>query len=444
MPARLLLTVLVSLSLSPVAMGQGCAPGWEYFPEPLSWGLGVFDDGQGSALYAALPWRRAHWSSMTPIARKEEAEWVEIGRITLPGTSFFPQAYVFHEWDDGTGSALYLGGDFDHVNGVEARSVARWDGATWTPLGAGLGSLGSSNPYARCMATFDDGTGEALYVGGWFQTAGAVPAIGIARWDGSSWSSVGVGTVTTTVDLALFNDGNGERLYACGWINAESSGVARWDGHNWTPIGITSGGKSSFSYALAVIGKPPSSNLFMAGCFDHVDGVQTGQVARWDGTGWHPTGAVSAPRCVTELGVLSDEQRTALYAGGDFTSISGVPASRVARWDGQHWSGLGPGSPVGGYVLTMRPFDDGSGPALWMTAWFEPTPGQPVGLASYRRTCEPCYPDCNDDGQLNLSDFGCFTTKFALADPYADCNGDAALNLSDFGCFTTKFALACP
>ena len=54
-----------------------------------------------------------------------------------------------------------------------------------------------------------------------------------------------------------------------------------------------------------------------------------------------------------------------------------------------------------------------------------------------------CYPDCNGDAAINLSDFGCFTTKFALGDPYADCNGDAALNLSDF-CFTTKFALGCP
>ncbi|MCC6661730.1 MAG: hypothetical protein IT437_12690 [Phycisphaerales bacterium] len=55
-----------------------------------------------------------------------------------------------------------------------------------------------------------------------------------------------------------------------------------------------------------------------------------------------------------------------------------------------------------------------------------------------------CYPDCNGDGALNLSDFGCFTTKFALGQAYADCNGDGVLNLSDFGCFTTKFALGCP
>ncbi|MCC6662083.1 MAG: hypothetical protein IT437_14500 [Phycisphaerales bacterium] len=56
----------------------------------------------------------------------------------------------------------------------------------------------------------------------------------------------------------------------------------------------------------------------------------------------------------------------------------------------------------------------------------------------------PCYPDCTSDGALNLSDFGCFTTKFALGDAYADCNQDGARNLSDFGCFQTKFALGCP
>jgi hypothetical protein len=55
-----------------------------------------------------------------------------------------------------------------------------------------------------------------------------------------------------------------------------------------------------------------------------------------------------------------------------------------------------------------------------------------------------CYPDCNLDTILNLADFGCFQTKFALNDPYADCNLDTILNLADFGCFQTKFAIGCP
>jgi hypothetical protein len=55
-----------------------------------------------------------------------------------------------------------------------------------------------------------------------------------------------------------------------------------------------------------------------------------------------------------------------------------------------------------------------------------------------------CYADCNADGALNLADFGCFQTKFALGEPYADCNGDGAMNLADFGCFQTRFAIGCP
>ena len=68
-------------------------------------------------------------------------------------------------------------------------------------------------------------------------------------------------------------------------------------------------------------------------------------------------------------------------------------------------------------------------------------------LANPRGVCvgpPPCYPDCNADGVLNLSDFGCFTTKFATGDPYTDCNGDGIRNLADFGCFSTKYAVGCP
>ena len=63
---------------------------------------------------------------------------------------------------------------------------------------------------------------------------------------------------------------------------------------------------------------------------------------------------------------------------------------------------------------------------------------------TYTPGAATCYPDCNGDGLLNLSDFGCFTTQFALGMAYADCNGDGIRNLADFGCFTTKFALGCP
>ena len=34
---------------------------------------------------------------------------------------------------------------------------------------------------------------------------------------------------------------------------------------------------------------------------------------------------------------------TNLYAGGDFTTAGGVPASNIAKWDGRAWSALGSG-----------------------------------------------------------------------------------------------------
>jgi len=49
--------------------------------------------------------------------------------------------------------------------------------------------------------------------------------------------------------------------------------------------------------------------------------------------------------------------------------------------------------------------------------------------------------DFNNDGVLNLADFGAFQTQFALGAAGADVNADCALNLADFGAFQTLFAL---
>ncbi len=54
-----------------------------------------------------------------------------------------------------------------------------------------------------------------------------------------------------------------------------------------------------------------------------------------------------------------------------------------------------------------------------------------------------CYPDCEGDGDLDIDDFICFQTFFALGDKYADCEGDGDLDIDDFICFQTFFAIGC-
>ncbi len=83
-----------------------------------------------------------------------------------------------------------------------------------------------------------------------------------------------------------------------------------------------------------------------------------------------------------------------------------------------------------------------------------PSFGMKVGIGAWGScrfdnwgTCPPllpCYADCNGDQILNIADFGCFQTNYAINNLYADCNNDMLFNLADFGCFQTKFALGCP
>jgi hypothetical protein len=67
--------------------------------------------------------------------------------------------------------------------------------------------------------------------------------------------------------------------------------------------------------------------------------------------------------------------------------------------------------------------------------------GRPVLVVEYT---PPCYPDCNLDQILDVSDFGCFTNKFITGNAYADCNADGVLDISDFGCFVNSFIQGCP
>jgi hypothetical protein len=79
-------------------------------------------------------------------------------------------------FDDGTGPALYAGGQFSTAAGTQVNNIAKWDGSNWSRLDTG------TNGTVLCMCVFDDGTGPALYVGGDFTAVGPEPANHIAIW----------------------------------------------------------------------------------------------------------------------------------------------------------------------------------------------------------------------------------------------------------------------
>src|SRR5678809_1125507 len=98
----------------------------------------------------------------------------------VPGNGMDNEVRALIVHDDGTGPALYAGGGFTHAGGVAAACIAKWNGGTWTPLGLG------TNSGVLALCSFDDGSGPALYAGGYLTSAGGAPASFIAKWDGSS------------------------------------------------------------------------------------------------------------------------------------------------------------------------------------------------------------------------------------------------------------------
>lgn len=251
---------------------------------------------------------------------------------------------------------LYALGRFDRAGGTNVGSaIARWNGNVWSAVGTGLAG---ARPYALATdgVVFDDGSGPALYVAGSFTIAGGQFANGLARWNGSQWSAVGdPGPADGSAGrmLAVFDDGSGPALYLAGNITnvggVTVNGLAKWNGQSWSSIGSPDTSNSIYSMAVYDDGSGPA--LYISGLFDFVDGVPAQRLARWNGTSWAEVGG-GLSDVATHMAVFDDGSGPALY-------LSSVG---LMRWDGAKLETVAALS--GGHVHGMEVIDDGQGPAL--------------------------------------------------------------------------------
>lgn len=65
------------------------------------------------------------------------------------------------EFDDGSGPALYVAGEFAEAGGVTVNNIAKWDGVSYSALGSGLTSTSGSATLAAVydLYVYDDGSG---------------------------------------------------------------------------------------------------------------------------------------------------------------------------------------------------------------------------------------------------------------------------------------------
>lgn len=336
--------------------------------------LTTYDDGSGTALIAGGSFVGAGGTTASHVAKWNGAQWSALGS-GLTGSSS-PNVHALAAFDDGSGAALYAGGRFTDAGGSAANHIAKWDGSSWSALGTGLS--GANDPTVYALTTFDDGTGNALYVGGQYASAGGVVANNVARWDGSTWSALGTGIGGSVAALAVFDDGTGPALYAGGIFptagGAPAQNIAKWNGTSWSSLNSPmTGNSSTIVRALAVFDDGGGPALYVGGSFISVAGVTTNYIAKWNGSAWSALGS-GVGGAVLALTVFDDGAGPALYAIGTFPIAGGVLAKNIARWNGSAWSPLGQGLNYAFFLSALTTFDDSSGPALYAGGFFVSAP----------------------------------------------------------------------
>jgi hypothetical protein len=385
------------------------------------------------------------------LARWDGQAWSAIGSVQHTGQPISTEVRAL-ACDD---THLYVGGVFDRVGDVAASSLARMDRATgvWEPLGAGVTYLGSpgqvhallladgrlwvggafdtAGPHTTySLASLDTATGEwtaygtgirngdfagsvdafafdpssgAVHVGGRFTSADTVPASGVVRLDGTTFTSTGrftrygdPGTASVKA-LALA----GTRLYAGGEFtaagNAAATNWAAHDGTDWSapaPVDNTVTAMAALGPDVVVLGDFAFSGelrvthggiwtgsswrsfgeglsydpyaagnvyavclgadgIYAGGYFDQAGAQPVGSVARWTGSAWDPIGG--GVRRADSLGTIYAMARLGgdLYVAGSFVTAGPGTAANIARWDGTAWHSLGSGLNGTAYALTV-------------------------------------------------------------------------------------------
>jgi len=133
-----------------------------------------------------------------------------------------------------SGDTLYVGGGFIHAGGIEVNGIASYNvnSGTWSNLGSGMAS---TNLGVSVAALATDGSGN-IYAGGRFDSAGGIPAVNIARWNGSSWSAMGSG-LGSIWDLIQAIAVSGSDVYAGGYVVSPAGNLYKFDGSFWSVVG---------------------------------------------------------------------------------------------------------------------------------------------------------------------------------------------------------------
>lgn len=237
---------------------------------------------------------------------------------------------------------LIAGGSFLAAGGQPVNCIASWNGKIWQPLGSGMSGGPNGTTFIAAMTEFQ---GDLIAAGS-FDIAGGVNASRIARWNGTSWQPLGAGFTGGNIYKAVTSLCVYQNNLVAGGGFSQSNGsplnnIAQWNGSQWLPLaeGL---GPSLGSIALSL--QAHQGKLYAGGIFDTAGSIESFNVASWDGDTWESVGGglvgSQYPYCFA-LGIYNGM----LTAGGQFLWGNGEDSlNNISQWNGKNWLTMGTGT----------------------------------------------------------------------------------------------------
>jgi trimeric autotransporter adhesin len=299
-----------------------------------------------------------YFSQPTPAGQAYEVMSWDGQQFTRLGTGLDAPAAALLGYSTGSplpDHHLVAGGTFTLAGGIAVNHIARWTESqnvpfeSWSAMGSG---------FNNAVLTLESYRGDVI-AGGSFSSSGATATSRVARWNGSTWQPMGLGTNAVVRALKSFFVplGKNNIIVAGGDFTTangtSASRIAYWTESSlngtvtpWQPMG------SGFNGSVYAIERFNNAT-FAAGAFTASGATPVNRIAKYTAAGWEQVGATAGGGfngLVYALRVENGE----LYAAGSFTMADGVPALNVARWNGASWSDAGGGTI--GPVYALVPF----------------------------------------------------------------------------------------
>jgi galactose oxidase-like protein len=341
-----------------------------------------------------------------------------------------PRGEAGFAFDSARGRSVLVGGANSLSFGSVFRQTWEWDGAAWT-----LRSV--EGPSARCdnAVAYDSARGVTVSFGGY--DGGFLGDTW--EWDGVTWTSrPGEGPSPRADSFMVFDTARGVMVLFGGLGSAVLSDTWEWDGNAWAQR-IVAGPSPRWIQRMAYDTHRARTVLFGG----RSPSAVLGETWEWDGAVWAMIAAAGpSPRYGHSMAYDGDRRVTLLFGGQTGFNLGVGVLGDTWEWDGAAWQSSAAAGPAARSFGKMV-YDSGRRKAVVFGGF--------NGAQFIGDTWEfgSAYANCDGSSVapvLNVTDFICFLSKFAAADPYANCDDSSlppVLNISDFICFTNRFAAGC-